>query len=137
MGVWDAVRGVLARGEDPVVKLDVSMLKRPPPGKPGRPKKQQQEPTMVERAAKPLMGDSSRPRCLNPRCKKRLKAAQEYVCDDECRELAVMTFTAVVDLLKGAELPVEDVPDVQGPKDATWRIHPSRGTRSGGVIAGR
>ncbi len=101
MKTWDRIDSLLKEGKEPVIVLRPSMAKKPLPGKPGRPRKLIVEKTEAEKAAQPLLGDSTRPRCLNPHCRQRLKAGATQVCNANCKELAIASYQAVVDLLKG------------------------------------
>lgn len=122
--LWDAIRGMLAEGKDPVVTLTLDMLVVPDRKRPGPVPREKQEPTEIDKAARPLLGDKARPRCINPHCRLRLKSKQREarVCNDYCREEALMAFRAVVDLLLDHELPIEDVPDVKDTQAYARRV---------------
>lgn len=96
MSVWDEVMQLVGEGKTPVIRVTYAMLAPAVPKRPGR--KPRPARTLAEMQAAPVLGDSSRPRCLNPACRKRLTKGR-IVCDDTCRLLALVPYRALMELL--------------------------------------
>lgn len=98
------------------MRLSYDQLVRPEKKKPGRPKAVPKGKPYALHASAALLGTSRRPRCVNRKCKKRLKANQLLVCSEYCREEAAIFFRKLLTLLKKAPLKVppkpKDVPNV-------------------------
>lgn len=108
-----AILDALARGEAPEISLSYAEhLVRPAKKTRERvPKK----PVFALYVSKPVAFSSSRRRCWNPYCKKRLLTNQQFVCGAGCHTMAVEHLTAALTLLEGKAIPVTDpkeVPDV-------------------------
>lgn len=116
-GVWDAVREALERGEDPALNLLYETAVQPPKRPRGRPKLKPEERARYAYRNIALLGDKARPRCLNPKCRKRLRVRDNFVCDETCRRAAIIAYRQVLNFLLGRPFVVpkrkpRDVPEV-------------------------
>ncbi len=117
---WEAVLDELDAGRIPTITVSEKTAVAPPKSKRGRPRTVNTESPYMQYAAAVLTGGLVRPRCMHPRCKKKLKASDRYVCSESCREEARRFFRLALLLLDpkrpatitipGAPKPVPDVP---------------------------
>jgi hypothetical protein len=106
MSTWKWIRETLAAGEDPCVTLTYKQLYKAPKKKPGRPKTVK-EPSL-------LWPKSARRRCLAPRCHKRLREKDVFVCNNDCKDAAIFHLKQILFLLRGNKFklpePVKEIP---------------------------
>lgn len=140
MSRWDTINESLKAGEDPAIVLSDAELWIKPKGKPGRPKLPPKAPFSTYLAGM-LSGWKKRPRCLNPKCSKRLKSADNLACCENCRLNAIIYLKmALLMLRRGAfskPQPIKDVPIAYNNYERAMVGEPEAGTSLGNPRASR
>jgi len=95
--LWEGVDAALKAGRDPTILISYGRAIPKKKKRPGRPKKEKTRDPSVA-----LFGGPTRPRCLNPECKARLKGGMTLVCSLECKKTATHHFTRVLEEINGS-----------------------------------
>lgn len=136
MNTWDGVARMLDAGKDPVIHLSYAQMKPATPKRPGRKRVQRIDKFEYANYVSGYMtGVVSRPRCVNPACKKRLKVDQLLVCSSGCHEQAVSHFDTLLRILRegGLEpLLIREVPDVSSPGGQSDAVRALESALAGG-----